>query len=742
MSPNTGHHTPSRVSYQAREEALRLKELALMREEEALSRAEEANRSWIQTQTHMSIHDTKAHQSDTYPTMAGLEEMGPSVGADSPSAHPHPPVARPPWGGAFHKSAGGHVRAPASPPESSNRLGTSFPPPRPPRLPPMEVDSFQQHSWSSALRSTGQPASHLSVTCSNLFPFSHDGTAPPRTASDGHVPRSSSPVNVSVPALATDGSLLLVPPKEHPKAHTYTHEPSKPGDHTKDHHGKHHHAAEHPAGTKTKGGGMGLPDQLKVLTEARDKDKGENSAPKHEDSNSDEDKDRSKFDKQASFGEDDEDQGYSSQDGDDREASARSPGERGRKMKRYYPKMRKAVTVSRTVKVHKLNEMGEIVDKKGHNAWEMACGLQLGIRVMVSVNCQVKHAEFPEFDTFQQHVKLKFPANGGPTTPPHAGPSFKFKDYAPIIFSNLREMFSIDTADYLVALCNTRDDGTNALRIMGTPGKSGSLFFFSHDMRFIVKTLPKREATLLLEILPAYYQHVRQNPGTYLPRFYGLYRWKHDYTRKNVRFVVMNNVFATSLAIHKRFDLKGSTLGRAASTSERKKGPRAIFKDLDMKESGFKIKLGAARKKCVVDQIRSDCHLLMSLKIMDYSLLLGVHDRRMDTVNDTGQGPNAGWTTGAVNPGEPSYVNVLDPAHSGDFNPSGIEGMHADGQPAGERYFLGVIDILMLYTRRKKMERVWKTMTGGEGAAKGGVSSQPPPKYAIRFCNFLESVIE
>jgi hypothetical protein len=36
------------------------------------------------------------------------------------------------------------------------------------------------------------------------------------------------------------------------------------------------------------------------------------------------------------------------------------------------------------VKVHKLNEMGEIVDKKGHRAWDMACGLQLGIRVNVS----------------------------------------------------------------------------------------------------------------------------------------------------------------------------------------------------------------------------------------------------------------------------------------------------------------------------------------------------------------------
>lgn len=35
------------------------------------------------------------------------------------------------------------------------------------------------------------------------------------------------------------------------------------------------------------------------------------------------------------------------------------------------------------VKVHKLNEMGEIVDKKGHRAWDMACALQLGIRVNV-----------------------------------------------------------------------------------------------------------------------------------------------------------------------------------------------------------------------------------------------------------------------------------------------------------------------------------------------------------------------
>ena len=43
------------------------------------------------------------------------------------------------------------------------------------------------------------------------------------------------------------------------------------------------------------------------------------------------------------------------------------------------------------VKVHKLNEMGDIVDKKGHRAWDMACGLQLGIRINVRVPLMCYH---------------------------------------------------------------------------------------------------------------------------------------------------------------------------------------------------------------------------------------------------------------------------------------------------------------------------------------------------------------
>jgi len=447
-------------------------------------------------------------------------------------------------------------------------------------------------------------------------------------------------------------------------------------------------------------------------------------------------------------------------------------------------------SIAKKFKVHKQNEMGEIVDKKGHRAWEMACGLQLGIRVNVGMNQNVPFASTPEFDTFHEAVKLKFPPAGSSITPPHEGAAFKFKDYAPVIFRNLREVFKIDTADYLVALCNTQPDGSNALRIMGTPGKSGSLFFFSNDMRFIVKTLPKREALLLREILPAYYQHVKQNPGTYLPRFYGLHRWKPEYGR-NVRFVVMNNVFATNMPIHRRFDLKGSTMGRSASASDKEKGHRCILKDLDFLELNDNIKLGSARKRAFLDQIRRDCHLLMSLKIMDYSLLLGVHfedgteggaqlhqpsmEELIPPANHRVQQPGSTGQPGSLTRGEeapdfgrsPSDPESIDNPASGPdqlrslqredsqisrthhgqddedydnpgvFHPGGVRGRKEDGTPVGHRYFIGIIDILMLYTRRKKMERVWKTMTEGEGA-----SSQPPAKYAIRFCKFVESIAE
>lgn len=57
-----------------------------------------------------------------------------------------------------------------------------------------------------------------------------------------------------------------------------------------------------------------------------------------------------------------------------------------------------------------------------------------------------------------------------------------------LIFRNLRELFKLNAADYMMSICG--DDG---LRELSSPGKSGSLFYLSHDDRFVIKTLKKSE---------------------------------------------------------------------------------------------------------------------------------------------------------------------------------------------------------------------------------------------------------
>lgn len=56
------------------------------------------------------------------------------------------------------------------------------------------------------------------------------------------------------------------------------------------------------------------------------------------------------------------------------------------------------------------------------------------------------------------------------------------------MFRHLRELFKIDAADYMLSIC-----GNDALRELSSPGKSGSVFYLSHDDRFMIKTMRKSE---------------------------------------------------------------------------------------------------------------------------------------------------------------------------------------------------------------------------------------------------------
>ena len=89
-------------------------------------------------------------------------------------------------------------------------------------------------------------------------------------------------------------------------------------------------------------------------------------------------------------------------------------------------------------------------------------------------------------------------------------------------------------------------------------------------------------------------------------------------------FVVMSNLFQTDLPIHRRFDLKGSWVGRR--TKSHKLASDTCLKDLEALEQGLKIGIGEERRKALLETIRSDTQWLATQGVIDYSLLVGIHD--------------------------------------------------------------------------------------------------------------------
>ena len=76
---------------------------------------------------------------------------------------------------------------------------------------------------------------------------------------------------------------------------------------------------------------------------------------------------------------------------------------------------------------------------------------------------------------------------------------FKFKEYCPLVFRNLRERFAIDDCDYMQSL--TRSQPV----ISDSPGRSGAKFYNSSDGLFVIKTLTREEVEQMHSLLKEYH---------------------------------------------------------------------------------------------------------------------------------------------------------------------------------------------------------------------------------------------
>ncbi|XVF45760.1 hypothetical protein PTKIN_Ptkin02bG0232000 [Pterospermum kingtungense] len=267
---------------------------------------------------------------------------------------------------------------------------------------------------------------------------------------------------------------------------------------------------------------------------------------------------------------------------------------------------------------------------KGKNSYHLMLNLQLGIRYTVGKITPVPKREVRTADFGDRaRITMFFPRRGSQFTPPHKSIDFYWKDYCPMVFRILRELFKLDAAEYMMSIC-----GDNGLTEISSPGKSGSIFYLSHDDKFVIKTLKKSELKVLLRMLPKYYNHVKEHENTLITKFFGLHRITLPGRRK-VRFVVMGNMFCTELRIHRRYDLKGSTHGRC--TDKDKIRENTTLKDLDL---SYEFHMDKSLRKFLFRQITVDCEFLKSQQIIDYSLLLGLHFRAPEQLNGLLEPPN------------------------------------------------------------------------------------------------------
>jgi 1-phosphatidylinositol-4-phosphate 5-kinase len=100
-----------------------------------------------------------------------------------------------------------------------------------------------------------------------------------------------------------------------------------------------------------------------------------------------------------------------------------------------------------------------------------------------------------------------------------------------------------------------------------------------------------------------------------------MYRVKLYHLRRNVKFIIMNSVYYTDKLLHQFYDLKGSKAGRNAKPGQ------DVLKDNDLRKRlpEEAIILAPDVRERLREQIVLDCDFLRTMKIMDYSLLVGVH---------------------------------------------------------------------------------------------------------------------
>jgi hypothetical protein len=135
--------------------------------------------------------------------------------------------------------------------------------------------------------------------------------------------------------------------------------------------------------------------------------------------------------------------------------------------------------------------------------------------------------------------------------------------YKEDLFAEIMKLDGITPEDMIKSLSLERNRNM-VFKAGEGAGQSGSFFFFSHDNRFLIKTLRGSEKQTMLDILDDYIDHIRATSNkSLLARIYGIFTVKTNYFDPLDIIVMQNTVVLEDKKNQKiTFDLKGSTVNR------------------------------------------------------------------------------------------------------------------------------------------------------------------------------------
>jgi len=146
--------------------------------------------------------------------------------------------------------------------------------------------------------------------------------------------------------------------------------------------------------------------------------------------------------------------------------------------------------------------------------------------------------------------------------------SATFFDFAPEEFTKLRNSLNISVPEYVDSFKDHLPG--DVLKEMGSTGKSGSIFYFTNNFKYIIKSIADHEMDTILSCVHDLCEHTCNNPNT-LIHYYGAHAIELDQTmdgeRQLMYFVVMKNLLDTSfiprtlypkVECYDTWDLKGA----------------------------------------------------------------------------------------------------------------------------------------------------------------------------------------